>query len=288
MGADHDAHERRSKVDRGRRIAMAGLTAVVATGVAAVPAAAASGKVHACYSKKTDVLTYSKSGKCGKGEKSLSWAKTGPRGKTGARGAQGLQGTKGVQGAKGLQGVAGPQGAQGPRGVAGTSAAALYGASSYYGMGVKSLPVTSSPGGGAVVDAFPVTTNGYYLVHTADTLSTSGSGTLRSVGCVAEDGRGHDEPMFAQPTTGHWFGVVGTTGVIPATAGSMISDVCDARSTPSSPGALGTAHDLATGMGAVRGTTLNGTAVARAKGVAHRFSFADVAGPGQRGAGRAK
>lgn len=283
MGGDQRVRSTRVKVPRGRRIAMTGLAAVVASGVAAAPAAA-SGKVHACYSKKTDVLTYSKSGKCGKGEKALSWAQSGPKGKTGGRGASGAPGAKGAQGPRGVQGAPGTPGAQGARGPAGTSAAALYAASDG---SLQSIPVTSVAHAGVVVDAFPVTTKGYYLVHTADTLSASGSGSHRSMACLAEDGLGHDQPMFAQPTAGHWFGDIDTTGVIAALAGSMISDVCYARSTPASPGALGTAHDVATAMDAVRGSTLNGEDVAKARRVAHRFSFADVAGPGQR-TGRAR
>ncbi len=60
-----------------------------ALGVAAVTAAeaqAASGKIFACYSKKTGALKISKSHKCKKGSKLISWNASGPRGATGAAG----------------------------------------------------------------------------------------------------------------------------------------------------------------------------------------------------------
>lgn len=281
MGAEQRARVTRAKISRGQRIAMTGLATIVATGAAAVPAAAASGKIHACYSKRTDVLTYSKKGKCGHGEKAISWNASGPRGKRGASGPAGSAGAKGAQGAHGIVGAQGAQGAQGARGAAGASAAALLDAGTYLGPMTKSIPVTSGASSGEVVDAFPVTTRGYYLVHTADTVSANGSGSQRSVGCTAVDKLGHDIPMFAQPTAGHWFGEIETTGVIAASAGSTISDVCHVHSLPASGGALGTAYDVATAIDAVRGSTLNGADVARMKRVAHRFGFAGTTGPGQ-------
>ncbi len=107
MSADEFTPKSRVKAGRGRRVAVTGLATVAAAGLAAAPAAAASGKIHACYSKSSGAMSYSKKGKCGKGSKAISWNKTGKTGKTGATGATGAQGAAGATGATGPQG---PQG----------------------------------------------------------------------------------------------------------------------------------------------------------------------------------
>ena len=58
--------------------------------------AQASGKIFACYSKSTKVLTHATSRHCKKGFKSQSWNKLGLQGPQGAKGAQGAQGPAGA------------------------------------------------------------------------------------------------------------------------------------------------------------------------------------------------
>ncbi len=62
-----------------------------------------------CVNSKTKVVTYSKSGKCPKGNEPIQ---------VGAKGLQGLQGEKGDVGPQGEKGDVGPQGIVGPKGEA--------------------------------------------------------------------------------------------------------------------------------------------------------------------------
>jgi hypothetical protein len=98
-------------------VAAAGLAAVAASGLGAAEAQAAGGKIFACYSKTTKVLSYSKSHKCAKGSAKISWKKAGLRG---PQGPAGKNGTNGANGAQGPQGAQGAQGAPGPGTVAST------------------------------------------------------------------------------------------------------------------------------------------------------------------------
>jgi hypothetical protein len=135
------------------RAAAAGLAAIAASGIAAAPADAASGKIFACYSKSSHVLKYTKKGKCAKGSALVAWNKSGPQGANGAAGAQGAQGPQGASGA----GSQGPQGAQGAQGASGETAG-------YVAAGVDSSPVAASTS--QIYEAIQPTAAGDYMVNT--------------------------------------------------------------------------------------------------------------------------
>jgi hypothetical protein len=75
----------------------------------------------------TRVIDYQAGKRCVKGEKTVSWNQTGPRGLTGLRGIAGASGSDGAAGPAGANGAAGPvgppgaDGAQGPQGATGPS-----------------------------------------------------------------------------------------------------------------------------------------------------------------------
>jgi hypothetical protein len=88
---------------------LAGAGALLLAALTAAPAADAA-TVYACVKNKGGSLRIvSKSVKCHKGEKKVSWSSEGPPGKAGANG---------VNGANGSPGPPGPQGPQGPAGAA--------------------------------------------------------------------------------------------------------------------------------------------------------------------------
>ncbi len=99
-----------------------------ALGSAALAGAANSTKIFACYSTKTNALSYDPKGaKCASGETLISWNASGPQGARGAKGSRGAIGAQGAKGAQGAQGATGPQGAQGgagPQGAIGAQGAA--------------------------------------------------------------------------------------------------------------------------------------------------------------------
>jgi hypothetical protein len=69
--------------------------------VGATPADAKGKKLHACVAKKgpdKGAMTFSRSGKCHKGEKTVSWKKKGKAGPTGPTGPSGPQGPSGLTG----------------------------------------------------------------------------------------------------------------------------------------------------------------------------------------------
>jgi Phage Tail Collar Domain/Collagen triple helix repeat (20 copies) len=76
--------------------------------------------IRACYSKSTGALRVLRSGRCGAGEKLLTWNQQGPQGLAGAAGHVGATGSAGPQGAAGPPGGAGPRGVTGPTGPTGT------------------------------------------------------------------------------------------------------------------------------------------------------------------------
>lgn len=110
-------------------LTLVGLGAALTFGVSGSAVAAGSrSTVSACVHKKTllvRIVDPSKKQKCGRGEQSLSWSVTGPRGATGPMGNAGPRGAigpagpigaTGPQGPKGDAGAPGPKGDTGPRG----------------------------------------------------------------------------------------------------------------------------------------------------------------------------
>ena len=151
------------------RAAVAGLAAIAASGIAAAPADAASGKIFACYSKSSHVLKYTKKAKCAKGSALVSWNKQGPQGAKGAAGAQGAQGPQGSSGAgsTGAQGARGAQGAQGAQGAPGAQGAqgAAGETAGYQAAAVQSSGIAASTS--QVVEAIAPTAAGDYMVNMA-------------------------------------------------------------------------------------------------------------------------
>jgi hypothetical protein len=115
--------------------AVAGL-AVLATGGAALAGTATgttTAQIRACFlpgSHPSALKVLDKAGStCPKGDQTLVWNTTGPRGKQGlagprgATGATGPQGKQGPAGPKGATGATGPRGKQGPAGPTGATGA---------------------------------------------------------------------------------------------------------------------------------------------------------------------
>jgi hypothetical protein len=67
----------------------------------------------------TRLIDYQAGKRCVKGEKTVTWNQTGPRGLTGLKGVAGAAGSSGADGATGAAGPAGADGAVGPAGPAG-------------------------------------------------------------------------------------------------------------------------------------------------------------------------
>lgn len=90
----------------------------------------ASAVIHGCYSVKHGVLHIAPAHRrCGRGERGISWNRTGPQGPAGAQGPAGPQGATGPQGPtgavgpQGQPGLTGLTGAPGPAGPQGTTGA---------------------------------------------------------------------------------------------------------------------------------------------------------------------
>ena len=82
-------------------LAMAGLALVLVAATHPDSAAAKGKKLHACVVKNgpdKGVMRFSRTGKCHKGEKKVSWSKKGKRGKAGSTGATGATGPQGPSG----------------------------------------------------------------------------------------------------------------------------------------------------------------------------------------------
>jgi hypothetical protein len=120
-------------------VVAAGLLLCGASGYAiAQSGSAASKPIQACAKKKGGALRLGK--KCRKGERRVTWAKTGPTGLTGPGGQAGGAGTDGAQG------PAGTNGANGTNGTSGTSTGETFFASAGFG---------ANFGGGGACDATP-------------------------------------------------------------------------------------------------------------------------------------
>ncbi len=128
MAATPKRRGKRTRIAAAGALAATGFAASAAVGAGALGASAAgaatSSKIYACYSTKTDALTYldyPKVTTCARGETRISWNASGPQGAKGAKGAQGSAGSQGLKGAQGSIGVQGAQGAQGAGTVQGYS-----------------------------------------------------------------------------------------------------------------------------------------------------------------------
>jgi hypothetical protein len=86
----------------------------------AVAASSSSPTIRACANKKTGALRLAN--KCRKGERAVSWSRTGP---------QGVAGLAGAKGATGTEGPKGPEGAQGPGATSFTSPPLPHGTVTY-------------------------------------------------------------------------------------------------------------------------------------------------------------
>jgi hypothetical protein len=187
-------------------VAAAGLAAVAASGLGAAEAQAAGGKIFACYSKTTKVLSYSKSHKCAKGSAKISWNKTGPRGPAGKNGTNGANGAQGPQGAQGAQGAPG----------AGTVASTRYSSSASLRSHTSAAVATLAPA-----------TAGNYAVNGMATFSTGYNdvgcyaGALSSKGAVVSS-----TPEASTGQSGRFAGNDETNGILHAGPGSPIALIC--------------------------------------------------------------
>jgi hypothetical protein len=92
-----------TSITRRGTIALAAATALMLAAFAAPQADAST--LYACVKKNGTARFVSKTVKCKKGEKRLSWNTEGPAGKNGANGTNGTNGTNGKDGAPGLNGA---------------------------------------------------------------------------------------------------------------------------------------------------------------------------------------
>ena len=131
------------------------LAGVTVGGGVGVIAASSTKTVTVCADNATNVLRYSKSGKCSKNETSVvlnQTGVTGKTGKTGEKGATGKTGKTGAAGAKGDTGATGATGATGSAGTNGTNATVAITQQSICGAGGTSLCKigVQGPGGGLI------------------------------------------------------------------------------------------------------------------------------------------
>jgi hypothetical protein len=121
-----------------------------------VIAASSTKTVTVCADKKTNVLRYSKNGKCAKTETKVVLNQTGVAGAAGAKGdagTAGTNGTNGTNGTAGAKGDTGAAGAKGDTGAAGASSPTGFTARSVCGSNGTTLCALGvrGPGGGVIV-----------------------------------------------------------------------------------------------------------------------------------------
>lgn len=133
----YDVLPERAPARNKRRIAkrfaaVAGITAIVTTGVSAAAIPDSNGVINACRDDRTGSLNVIDEGQtCRRGTTPISWNQRGPQGPQGwqgpmgPQGPQGASGPQGVQGERGFTGPQGPQGASGPQGPQGAPGAGL-------------------------------------------------------------------------------------------------------------------------------------------------------------------
>jgi Collagen triple helix repeat (20 copies) len=195
-------------------------------GAAAAQGATASGKIYACYSKTTHVLSYSGRASCKKGSTLVSWNKSGPagpRGSTGPQGAQGPQGAAGAQGAVGAQGAAGAQGAQGPQGAQGAQGATGAGPGfEHFNTSHSGAPIAAS---GTVVASFAP--SGRFIVN-----ANAVVGGVGNYSCSVRDMSSHGSSFSNTPRARNYQAGTGRTTEVEETGailnfpGSVIQEVC--------------------------------------------------------------
>ncbi len=110
-----------SRRSAGALLLVGVLAGVTVAGGVGVIAASSSKIVTVCANKKTNLLSYSKNGRCSAAETKVVLNQTGDVGDTGAKGDAGVAGAKGDGGVKGDTGDAGVAGAKGETGDAGTN-----------------------------------------------------------------------------------------------------------------------------------------------------------------------
>jgi hypothetical protein len=192
--------------------------------------ATSSAKIYACYSDKTDALTYLNYPtvkKCASGETLISWNATGAQGAQGAKGSAGAQGAQGSAGAQGAKGSTGAQGAQGSAGAQGHQ-----GAQGPNGtVGFYSTTVTSDfnrPAAKSVLVRTLDVPDGYWAVNVDGTVGTFAGEITCVAKAVNSQGIGASPTNVAiQPDPGA-FADVGMTGGMFIIPGSTIGVFCDA------------------------------------------------------------
>lgn len=94
---------------RGNAIgALALFVALGGTGYAASGGFSQGGTLKACVNEEGRLKLVGSGKRCHKGQTSVSWNQTGPKGANGAAGATGAAGAQGLQGPQGIQGPQGP------------------------------------------------------------------------------------------------------------------------------------------------------------------------------------
>jgi hypothetical protein len=88
--------------------ALALFVALGGTGYAASGGFSQGGTLRACVNEEGRLKLVGSGGRCKKGQKSLAWNQTGPKGASGAAGSTGASGATGAAGAQGPQGPQGP------------------------------------------------------------------------------------------------------------------------------------------------------------------------------------
>ena len=153
------------------------LAGVVVGGGVGVIAASSTKEVTVCANKKTNVLKYSKNGRCSAAETKVLLNQIGEAGIAGAKGDAGVAGLNGATGLTGDAGAKGETGLKGDTGAAGTSSPTGFTARSVCGSNGTTLCAVGvqGPGGGTIV--YVDTANemtGYDYLEVAPTDASSG------------------------------------------------------------------------------------------------------------------
>ena len=98
------------------------MVALVISGIAVAAKKPSKSQITGCYSKKTgDLRVLNRGKRCKRGERKITWTKSGARGTRGARGPRGVIGPIGPRGGTGPSGSLGATGAMGPSGSVGAT-----------------------------------------------------------------------------------------------------------------------------------------------------------------------
>ena len=189
----------------GRRLALAGVLALVGAGVAYGALPDSSGVIHGCVSTSSHYLrVISSTKKCATGEVALNWNQQGPQGDPGAAGPQGGRGPTGQQGLQGDPGPAGPQGPKGDAGVAGPQGDA--------GPAGAQGPKGDTGPAGQQGPSGIVATNGSYAGHVPSPLPTTGFNSIAPAGNMVSVTLHPGDSVLVNVS-----GVFGTTNTLGAT-----------------------------------------------------------------------